>query len=190
VVGLLGEYLEGSPLLSDLLALWDLPLRKSVVAIAAAHTEALAAVLDCLAGVVAKGISALGPGPDAAEPCGTRARVGGKAGPAGAGAGAGGGSVVEGAEATGLGLCRRIIRERFSQLCSQLGPTSNKDKGEGIEEDQVVATLRLLVGIVRFHRLAAKEVMGCFDFNSKAFLSLMSRKGVGTLADGTVGGQE
>ncbi|CAM9522384.1 unnamed protein product, partial [Choristocarpus tenellus] len=56
-VGLLAEYLEGSPLLNDLLAVWDLPVRTTVSSVATAHTEALVAVLECIGAVVHKGHS-------------------------------------------------------------------------------------------------------------------------------------
>ncbi|CAM9733252.1 unnamed protein product [Scytosiphon promiscuus] len=145
--GLLGEYLRGSPQLNDLLRLWDLDERKSSPLLAAAHTDSFAAVLECLA-VVLRHLA------KASAVTGALSAV----------------ARGEAVEATGLGLCRRLTREKLDELHAQLSTQpaaaggSKKDKKKKTEgagamaagsltgEEGAAATLRLLASMARFHR--------------------------------------
>lgn len=105
--GLLGEYLRGSPQLNDLLAVWDLEIRKSSPPLAAAHIDSLAAVLECLYVVLRVPLMAAAEKNtvDMAQNSPvkrTTGKVGGGGGGGGGGEKDGGGAV----EATGLALCR------------------------------------------------------------------------------------
>eukprot|EP00904_Undaria_pinnatifida_P005575 jgi/Undpi1/2147/HiC_scaffold_12.g05533.m1 len=85
----------------------------------------------------------------------------------------------------------QLIREKLDQLNAQLvvhsasggtGKGEAKENGKG--QEVAVATLRLLTSVARFHRLAAKELGGVFNFSHKAFIKLVSSKGGGGSSSG------
>ncbi|CAN0447337.1 unnamed protein product, partial [Ectocarpus sp. 12 AP-2014] len=103
-----GEYLRGSPQLNDLLHLWDLDQRKSSPVLAAAHTDSFAAVLECLAAVL-RHLAA------GSAVTGTVSAV----------------ARGEAIEATGLGLCRRLTRDKMDEIHAQLHPSAGSASSSG-----------------------------------------------------------